>query len=79
MFRFIFLVLIFLLIYSIISSLFKLFFGKKSFNDNKNDPTVVKDGQSHEKIFKKSEGEYVDFEEVKDDSETENTENNLTS
>lgn len=76
MFRFIFYVLIFMLLYSILSSLLKVFFGKKPANNQKEGNTTVNDNQPHEKIFRKSEGEYVDFEEVKDNDTTKNDNKN---
>ena len=66
MFRFILYVLLFMLLYSVLSSILKIIFGRKSGNNQKEGNTTVNGNQPHEKIFRKSEGEYVDFEEVKE-------------
>ncbi|MFV0472232.1 MAG: DUF4834 family protein [Paludibacteraceae bacterium] len=77
MFNFILIVLLFLLIYSVISSIFKFIFGKRRVDNDSNDTTIVNNRQPHEKIIRRNEGEYVDFEEIKEeDNATKNADQN---
>lgn len=69
---FIFIIIIFILLLGvafigkILSSLFHLFSHQNPYKNNKNDKTT--DNASKKKIFEKNEGEYIDFEEIKDNN-----------
>lgn len=78
-FGFFFIILIIILIFglSIISSIFRIFFGlgkktyknsDKNYSDKQNSSQKTAYQQKkHKKIFDDDEGEYVDYEEIKDD------------
>lgn len=72
---FILTILFFIIFYYIIKLVYRIFFKNRSF-PNEEDTTVYNPDSSHEKIFKKNEGEYVDYEEVKEDKNTENADQN---